>query len=121
MNNQTVLVVDDEPAIRGVVSEILEDEGYRVDSAGDGSEAREKFNRLSPDLVLLDIANRLARLAVDPECQHDHANEYERLKHADRGHDAEQEIGRVQISFNHGRHSQDRPPQSLRSILFQAA
>ncbi|HIC61919.1 MAG TPA: sigma-54-dependent Fis family transcriptional regulator, partial [Marine Group III euryarchaeote] len=55
MNNQTVLVVDDEPAIRGVVSEILEDEGYRVDSAGDGSEAREKFNRLSPDLVLLDI------------------------------------------------------------------
>ena len=55
MNNQTVLVVDDEPDIRGIVSEILEDEGYKVDSAGDGSEAREKFNRLIPDLVLLDI------------------------------------------------------------------
>jgi DNA-binding NtrC family response regulator len=55
VNNQTVLVVDDEPDIRGIVSEILEDEGYKVDSAGDGSEAREKFNRLSPDLVLLDI------------------------------------------------------------------
>ena len=55
MNNQSVLVVDDEPDIRGIVSEILEDEGYKVDSAGDGSEAREKFNRLSPDLVLLDI------------------------------------------------------------------
>ena len=55
MNNQTVLVVDDEPDIRSIVSEILEDEGYRVDSAGDGSEAREKFNSFSPDLVLLDI------------------------------------------------------------------
>ena len=55
MNNQTVLVVDDEPDIRGIVSEILEDEGYKVDSAGDGSEARDKFNRLSPDLVLRDI------------------------------------------------------------------
>ncbi len=55
MNNQTVLVVDDEPDIRSVVSEILEDEGYRVDSARDGFEAREKFNALSPDLVLLDI------------------------------------------------------------------
>ena len=55
MNNQTVLVVDDEPDIRSVVSEILEDEGYRVDSAGDGSEARDKFNSLTPDLVLLDI------------------------------------------------------------------
>ena len=55
MNNQSVLVVDDEPDIRGIVSEILEDEDDIVDSAGDGSEAREKFNRLIPDLVLLDI------------------------------------------------------------------
>lgn len=50
-----ILVVDDEPDIRHLVSEILEDEGYRVTVAEDGESARTAFARRTPDLVLLDI------------------------------------------------------------------
>ena len=50
-----ILVVDDEPDIRQLVSEILEDEGYRVILAEDGESARAAFARRTPDLVLLDI------------------------------------------------------------------
>jgi len=50
-----ILVVDDEPDIRQLVSEILEDEGYRVTVAEDGESARMAFARRTPDLVLLDI------------------------------------------------------------------
>ncbi|MBA2720115.1 MAG: response regulator transcription factor [Chloroflexi bacterium] len=49
-----VLVVDDEPTVREVVSRYLEREGYRVDSAADGDSARRLFAE-SPDLVVLDL------------------------------------------------------------------
>ena len=50
-----VLVVDDEPDIRRLVREILEDENYRVATAENAAQAREAFRREAPDLVLLDI------------------------------------------------------------------
>jgi DNA-binding NtrC family response regulator len=50
-----LLVVDDEPDIRRLVSEILEDEGYEVAMAEDASAARELKKTVSPDLILLDI------------------------------------------------------------------
>ena len=50
----TVLIADDEPAIRRVLREILEFEGYTVEEAVDGDEAFEK-GRSGVDLVLLDI------------------------------------------------------------------
>ena len=50
-----ILVVDDEPDIRELVKDILEDEGYRVVIAGDGNDARTAFSTLSPGLILLDI------------------------------------------------------------------
>jgi len=55
MSNESILVVDDEPDIRNLVREILEDEGYRVDVAEDANSARAKRLREEPDLVLLDI------------------------------------------------------------------
>ncbi|HLF30678.1 MAG TPA: sigma-54 dependent transcriptional regulator [Xanthomonadales bacterium] len=55
MTQAHILVVDDEPDIRLLVSEILEDEGYRVTLAEDGEAARTAFARKTPDLVLLDI------------------------------------------------------------------
>jgi len=51
----TVLVVDDEPSIREVVTEVLELEGYRVLSAGNGAEALEQIMLTRPTLVLLDM------------------------------------------------------------------
>lgn len=50
-----ILVVDDEPDIRGLIQDILEDEGYRVEVASSAAEARELKRRDRPDLVLLDI------------------------------------------------------------------
>ena len=50
-----VLVVDDEPDIRELVKEILEDEGYEVTLAHDGDSAREALRARRPDLILLDI------------------------------------------------------------------
>jgi two-component system, cell cycle sensor histidine kinase and response regulator CckA len=51
----TILLVDDDPLIRGLGQELLEHLGYRVETAGDGSEALEKFKNLGiVDLVLLD-------------------------------------------------------------------
>lgn len=55
MSQSHILVVDDEPDIRELVREILEDEGYRVTVAEDGESARTAFARSTPDLVLLDI------------------------------------------------------------------
>ena len=50
-----ILVVDDEPDIRNLLQEILQDEGYEVNVAQNGSEAREAHRARRPDLVLLDI------------------------------------------------------------------
>jgi DNA-binding NtrC family response regulator len=57
MNTQLprILVVDDEPDIRRLVSEILEDEGYSVAMAENGSEARQLKTSTKPNLILLDI------------------------------------------------------------------
>lgn len=50
-----ILVVDDEPAIRGVLAAVLADEGYRVVTARDGQEALEQLAREHPDLILSDV------------------------------------------------------------------
>lgn len=50
-----ILVVDDEVGIRELLSEILQDEGYRVALAENAGEARAYRARQQPSLVLLDI------------------------------------------------------------------
>src|SRR6202165_5449252 len=50
-----ILVVDDEADIRGLLKEILSEEGYEVDVAANAVQARASRARQSPDLVLLDI------------------------------------------------------------------
>lgn len=50
-----ILVVDDEPDIRSLMKEILEDEGFTVSVAQDGKTARELRSEKHPDLILLDI------------------------------------------------------------------
>lgn len=54
-NTGYILIVDDEPEIRRLVQEILEDEHYRVATADSAERARELFRQEQPDLVLLDI------------------------------------------------------------------
>jgi DNA-binding NtrC family response regulator len=50
-----ILVVDDEPGIRELMREILEEEGYEVRMAENGAAARAALDAKIPDLVLLDI------------------------------------------------------------------
>jgi two-component system, NtrC family, nitrogen regulation response regulator NtrX len=50
-----ILIVDDEVGIRELLSEILQDEGYRVSVAENAGEARAYRLRSQPALVLLDI------------------------------------------------------------------
>jgi DNA-binding response OmpR family regulator len=50
-----VLVVDDEPIVRDVLSRYLGRSGFVVRTARDGQEALETFGRFEPDLVLLDL------------------------------------------------------------------
>jgi two-component system cell cycle sensor histidine kinase/response regulator CckA len=50
-----ILLVDDDPLIRGLGRELLEHLGYRVETAGDGYEALRKFQETDRvDLVVLD-------------------------------------------------------------------
>ena len=52
---KTVLVVDDEPALRAVVRAVLGDEGYAVLEAPHGPAMLELLAREHADLVLLDV------------------------------------------------------------------
>lgn len=53
--NEKILIVDDEPRVSRLVSEVLTAVGYRVTAAGAGQAAIEKVAIERPDLVLLDI------------------------------------------------------------------
>jgi DNA-binding response OmpR family regulator len=51
----TVLVVDDDAAIREFVADVLDLEGYDVRQAADGFAALAEIDRDRPDCVLLDV------------------------------------------------------------------
>lgn len=50
-----ILVVDDDVSIRGFLAEALRDEGYEVQTAGNGQDALELLHGWRPDLILLDL------------------------------------------------------------------
>jgi CheY-like chemotaxis protein len=52
---KTILVVDDDVDTRAALRFGLEDEGYAVESAGDGLSALQKVRGTRPDLVILDL------------------------------------------------------------------
>ena len=51
----SILVVDDEPQIRGLVRETLEQAGHHVIEARDGKEALQQYRLAPVDLVIMDI------------------------------------------------------------------
>jgi two-component system, OmpR family, response regulator ResD len=51
----TILIVDDEPMVRDVLTRYLEHEGFTVRTAEDGPEALELAASAAPDLVVLDL------------------------------------------------------------------
>ena len=54
-NAKTILVVDDDSALRAGLQTVLRENGYRTLEAEDGHEAKELINKHKPDLVILDM------------------------------------------------------------------
>jgi len=52
----SVLIVDDEPLVRQVVTDYLQGDGHRVESSSNGNDALEKFKKGHFDLVVTDRA-----------------------------------------------------------------
>lgn len=52
---ETILIVEDEPALRDTLSYNLKKDGFTVEAVGDGRTAVESARRLKPDLIILDI------------------------------------------------------------------
>jgi two-component system chemotaxis response regulator CheY len=55
MPERPILVIDDDPAIRATVAEILMSEGYSVATATNGADGLQSLDRVDPALVLLDM------------------------------------------------------------------
>ncbi|MCW5819216.1 MAG: response regulator, partial [Trueperaceae bacterium] len=54
MATGTVLIIEDERNLVGILTDYLKGEGYRVESAFDGARGLELWRAARPDLVLLD-------------------------------------------------------------------
>ena len=52
---EEILIVDDEPDIRSLISLMLEDEGFQTVTAANGAQARELLSARPPSCVILDI------------------------------------------------------------------
>ena len=50
-----ILLVEDQPEIRDAVRWLLEDEGFAVETAGDGQDALARVTQLRPALIILDM------------------------------------------------------------------
>jgi DNA-binding NtrC family response regulator len=55
MRKDRILIVDDEPNARSALAELLREEGFAVETAGDGYEALPKLEEQEPDLVVTDL------------------------------------------------------------------
>jgi len=55
MPERPILIIDDDPAIRMTVADILESEGYIVATAINGADGLQSLDRVDPALVLLDM------------------------------------------------------------------
>jgi CheY-like chemotaxis protein len=52
---RTVLIIDDDRDYRASVKTLLEDAGYRVDTAGSGKEGLSRLRERRPDAIVLDV------------------------------------------------------------------
>lgn len=50
-----ILVIDDEPAVRRLLTDLLAGEGYVVSEAPDGIRGLDRLRDVSPDLIILDL------------------------------------------------------------------
>ena len=68
----TILVVEDDRALCSFLSDVLEDEGYRVVTSHDGLEGLMQLETLLPDLIFTDVM--MPNLDGIEFCRYVHAN-----------------------------------------------
>ncbi len=73
----SVLVVDDDPGVRGYLSQLLQEQGYQVIAAENGEAALSAASEYHPALITMDLAmpvmdghTAITRLRADPALQH---------------------------------------------------
>ncbi|HZG93796.1 MAG TPA: response regulator [Mycobacteriales bacterium] len=73
-STRRVLVVEDDPNVRGLLETLLASEGYEVSTASDGLAGLVKLSSTRPDLMLLDLmmpdlggVRVLEELRADPQ------------------------------------------------------
>lgn len=54
-NNITILVVEDNVTLQGLLKERLSQEGWKIETASDGVEGLAKAQKIKPTLILLDL------------------------------------------------------------------
>lgn len=69
----TVLVIDDDPAVRDLIARRLKKEGFSIETAPTGKDGLERARQLRPDAIILDVLMRdmngwsvLSALKADP-------------------------------------------------------
>lgn len=55
MEARAILVVEDEPVLREIIADYLQNEGFAVMEAADGEQAMAQFKQADMDLIILDI------------------------------------------------------------------
>lgn len=79
MGQGRILIIDDDPDITEAMTVVLENKGYAVDSAADGSVGMERLAAHRPDLIILDVMMRTSQEGFELSRQLKHNAEYKEI------------------------------------------
>ena len=79
MGQGRILIIDDDPDITEAMSVVLENKGYVVDSAADGSAGMERLTANRPDLIILDVMMRTSQEGFELSRQLKHNAAYKEI------------------------------------------
>lgn len=73
MGQGRILIIDDDPDITEAMTVVLENKGYEVYRAQDGTEGMERMKEARPDLIILDVMMRTSQEGFElaRELKHD--------------------------------------------------
>jgi len=63
---KSILVIEDNVLLANLIAEVLQEEGYNVEVAGDGYDGLQKLPKVEPDLVITDLM--MPRLSGEEFC-----------------------------------------------------